>query len=486
MKPNFSKLRKNFSPASYLPKTQKSLKEKTETSPPPNSRTDLKQQSALDHVQRNSSTRRLNNLIADRDKALAFLTKSQIAIKRSEEQINAVYQQLASISRGTSSAIGEIFFNNLAQCPASAFNVRWAFVGRLIDSYHKKVHMAPLWDGKEFHNSIIYDLKHTPCENVVGKVTCFYPRKVQSLFPHDTMLKEYGIESYFGIPITSSSGKPLGVLAVMDNKPMERTENFETIMQIFGARCSSEIERFETELALIGKSIELEKSNQALKDFVSIASHDLQSPLRKIISFCSRLRSKGANFTPDSLGYLDRTQKVAWRMQELLSDLLLFSQVSAQTEPFQKANLKIILNDVLESLDTPLFEFKDNVEIGPLPKVEANVPQMRQLFQNLITNAFKFHKKGVPPHVTIEGRQKNQELWEISVRDQGIGLPEKHRDRIFRPFEKLHGNSEYEGTGMGLAICKKIVERHGGTITVESQPDHGACFIFTLRQSIPS
>jgi len=173
-------------------------------------------------------------------------------------------------------------------------------------------------------------------------------------------------------------------------------------------------------------------------------------------------------------------------MQELLDDLLLYSQVSMQAGLLQNTNLEIILTDVLEDLDLPHYKFPENIKIGSLPKIEANASQMRQLFQNLISNAIKFQKKEMPLRIEIQGKRIDNKLWQIFVRDQGIGFDEKHLERIFRPFERLHGINEYEGTGMGLAICKNIVEGHGGTITAESQLGHGACFMFTLPAKVAS
>jgi two-component system sensor kinase FixL len=177
---------------------------------------------------------------------------------------------------------------------------------------------------------------------------------------------------------------------------------------------------------------------------------------------------------------LERIQKTAHRMQVLLDDLLLYSQVSVQTESLQNTNLEITLIYVLEDLNLPPGKFPDNIKIGFLSKIEANASQMQQLFQNLISNSIKFQKKGMPLRIEIQGRLIDNELWQIFVKDQGIGFDEKNLDRIFRPFERLHGVNKYEGIGMGLAICKNIVEGHQGTITAESKLGHGACFIFTL------
>jgi signal transduction histidine kinase len=226
---------------------------------------------------------------------------------------------------------------------------------------------------------------------------------------------------------------------------------------------------------------ELKRSNQDLQDFASIASHDLQEPLRKVIMFGSRLNTQfSGEMDAKALGYLERMSDAASRMQSLINELLLFSRVGSKAEPFKATNLEKTVHEVLSDLEGRLNRSQAKIIIEGLPTVEADEVQMRQLFQNLISNALKFHKKDTPPVVSIKGKVNDSGVCEIEVCDNGIGFDEQYAARIFKPFERLHGRSEYEGTGMGLAICRKIVKRHGGEITVKSRPNEGCEFSVTL------
>ena len=226
----------------------------------------------------------------------------------------------------------------------------------------------------------------------------------------------------------------------------------------------------------------LKKANKELEQFSAIASHDLQEPLRKIIVFGDRL---GETITlQDSEGkqYLERMQKSATRMQLLIDDLLKFAQLKSQFEPFKAVNLNTIVQDVLIDLESRIHKSKGIVVIEELPILDADPAQMHQLFLNLIGNALKFHRKGVIPKITVRSFHEENSHYMISVIDNGIGIDQAHLERIFRPFERLHGRSEYEGTGMGLSICDKIVSHHGGKIIVTNNEEAGVTFTITLPE----
>ncbi|HEX8169984.1 MAG TPA: ATP-binding protein [Thermoanaerobaculia bacterium] len=224
----------------------------------------------------------------------------------------------------------------------------------------------------------------------------------------------------------------------------------------------------------------LEQSNRELEDFAYVASHDLQEPLRKIQAFGDLLKSKHAAALPEQAGdYIDRMQSAARRMQILINDLLSFSRVTTKAQPFVRVDLAAIARDVAKDLELRTQESGGRLEIGPLPAIEADPLQMRQLLQNLAANALKFHRPGVPPHVRIDGTVENGNC-RLTVADNGIGFEEKYAERIFTMFERLHGRAQYEGTGIGLAICRKIAQRHGGEIRAQSRPGEGATFIVTL------
>lgn len=230
----------------------------------------------------------------------------------------------------------------------------------------------------------------------------------------------------------------------------------------------------------------LQRSNRELEQFASVASHDLQEPLRKIQAFGDRLQVRCS----DQLGeqgrdYLARMQSSATRMRSLIDALLTFSRVTSKAQPFVPVNLATVAEEVVSDLEARVQQMNGRVELGELPTLEADPLQMRQLLQNLIGNGLKFARPNQPPVVRVESKMltpENGEIprCEISVRDNGIGFEETYLDRIFELFQRLHGRQEYEGTGMGLAICRKIVERHGGEITARSAPDEGATFLVTL------
>jgi len=230
---------------------------------------------------------------------------------------------------------------------------------------------------------------------------------------------------------------------------------------------------------------QLEQSNRELQDFAYVASHDLQEPLRKIVVFGERLKEKcGETLEGEPRDYLERMQKAAARMQTLINDLLTFSRVTSKAHPFLPVDLNKIAHEVAGDLEARIEQVKGQVEIGKLPVIDADELQMRQLLQNLIGNALKFRRPEVPPVVkvaveTIAG-DSGQKLCQLTVSDNGIGFDEKYLDRIFTVFQRLHTRGEYEGTGMGLAIVKKIALYHGGSITASSKPGHGATFIVTL------
>lgn len=252
----------------------------------------------------------------------------------------------------------------------------------------------------------------------------------------------------------------------------------------------TERKRAEEDLRLF--ATKLEQSNRELQDFASVASHDLQEPLRKIQAFGDRLKIKcGDSLSETGRDYLERMQNAAHRMQILINDLLTFSRVTTKAQPFVAVDLNRVVRDVVSDLEVRIEQTGGRIEVGELLTIDADPLQMRQLFQNLIGNALKFRRPEAPPVVRVScGRVKRNDessvatcggdLCRITVEDNGIGFDEKYLDRIFTVFQRLHGRQEYEGTGVGLAVCRRIAERHGGDITAKSAPGEGATFTVTL------
>ncbi len=226
---------------------------------------------------------------------------------------------------------------------------------------------------------------------------------------------------------------------------------------------------------------DLERSNEALESFAAIASHDLQEPLRKIISFSDRVKQKVSIEEPER-NYLERIQAATCRMQSFIQNLLEFSKINSKPREFKPVDLNKMISEVLSDLETRIEETKATVDVETLPTILADKFQIRQLFLNLLSNAIKFHQEGTPPKVKIKSQPTPDGFWKISIDDNGVGFDTKHTGTILKPFERLHGRTAYEGSGIGLAICDKIVERHGGFIDIESEPGNGTTFHISLPQ----
>jgi len=230
---------------------------------------------------------------------------------------------------------------------------------------------------------------------------------------------------------------------------------------------------------------DLQRSNSELNQFAGMASHDLHEPLRKIRYFSDKLEKflNLGNENPGASKWLTKIRNSVDKMQSLIHSLLQLSKVG-QIHPFEQVDLEELVSEVLTDLEPRIRENRGTVHVDSLPTVEADRIQMRQLFQNLISNSIKFHRKEEPPLIHIKASLcKQSNMWKITVQDNGIGFNEKHLSKIFKPFQRLCGKDEFEGNGMGTAICHKIIENHHGAITAQSVPNQGSTFIVKLPKS---
>ena len=227
---------------------------------------------------------------------------------------------------------------------------------------------------------------------------------------------------------------------------------------------------------------ELERANDELQNFAFVASHDLQEPLRKIQAFGERLKARlKDHMDADSLDYMERMLNASIRMRTMINDLLSLSRVTTRGKPFEQVDLDSTARDVVSDLEVTIERASGTMVVDDLPTIQADSVQMHQLLQNLVSNALKFHKANVPPVVRLYSHcQEETGHVNIFVEDNGIGFDEQYLDRIFQPFQRLHGRTEFEGSGIGLAVCRKIAERHSGFITARSVPGEGSTFIVTL------
>jgi two-component system sensor kinase FixL len=352
--------------------------------------------------------------------------------------------------------------------------------------------------------------------NRAAEQTFGYPReKIIGTKPSDVLFApsmELGekerIERYLSAGEGSLLGKRVEVTAVRANGETFPAEMAMTISQEHGApvmsffiRDISARKKAETEQARY--AAELERSNNDLEQFAYMASHDLQEPLRKIRTFSDRLLMKQVDkLDQEGRECLDRMHNAAARMQSLIDGLLALSRVTTKGQKLETVDLAQVAAEVVSDLEVQIKQAGGQVEVGKLPSVQADPLQMRQLFQNLIGNGLKFHRVAEPPVVKISGRyvhgRENRkssrtvdEHCRIIVEDNGIGFDEKYCARIFGIFQRLHPRDVYEGTGIGLAICRRIVEQHGGTITAQSTPGKGSTFevilpVVPLKRKIES
>lgn len=246
-------------------------------------------------------------------------------------------------------------------------------------------------------------------------------------------------------------------------------------------------------------SDELSRSNRELEDFAFVASHDLQEPLRKIRAFGNRLESGYADVIDDrGRDFLNRMLNAAERMSMLISDLLAFSRVSTRGKEFSDVDLNLVINSVIDDLEIAIDEKSAQVNVDPMLTIRGDKSQLEQLFLNLLSNALKFQREGVTPLINIalttpddndlkDILQVDDYEWiKITIQDNGIGFEQTFAEKIFAPFQRLHGRSEYKGTGIGLAVCRRIVERHNGYIDAQSTPDVGTTFTIIIpKNSVP-
>lgn len=312
-------------------------------------------------------------------------------------------------------------------------------------------------------------------------------------------LLEAGYLRYEDLTIETADGRSLSVEFVSNVYLVENR-------QVIQCNVRDITERRKVERTLQLYVQRLEWSNRELQEFAYIASHDLQEPLRAIQAFGERLKTKnGEALSAEGAEYLERMQGAAGRMRILIHDLLAYSRVTSKARPFVHVALADVAKAVIVDLAHTLEEVAGVVEVGPLPELKADAAQMRQLLQNIIANALKFHQEDIAPVIRITAQPlpereisiddtdaallfsgaKAPERIQILVEDNGIGFNQKYAERIFAPFQRLHSQRKYQGTGIGLAICRKIVERHHGSITAISQPGQGTTIVITLPQNPP-
>ncbi|OIB57822.1 MEDS domain-containing protein [Natrialba sp. SSL1] len=289
----------------------------------------------------------------------------------------------------------------------------------------------------------------------------------------DEIHQEQGLSCYLGTKVLNGS-TPYGTLWVGSTTPRDRafTDTERTFLELMGQWVSYEIEREYREQAL-------EESNERLEQFAYAASHDLQEPLRMVSSYLRLIERQYSDaFDEEGEEFLTFAVDGADRMREMIDGLLAYSRVETRGDPFEAVDLDPILEDVLADLQLQISDTNAEITAEKLPPVEGDGNQLRQVLQNLLENAITYSGES-SPRIHLEANRRKQD-WVLSVHDNGIGIEQANQERIFDIFDRLHSREEYEGTGLGLALCQRIVERHDGELWVDSEPGNGSTFSFTL------
>ena len=296
------------------------------------------------------------------------------------------------------------------------------------------------------------------------------------------VLGEPKVIFYVGVPLNSSGGFPLGTLCVLDNKPNTLNSDQIEALKILSRQAVNLLELRKANNRLEETMESLRLRNRDLQQFNYITSHDLQEPLRSISNYSAYL-VKNFSTQLDETGKksLNFIMSATQRMSRLINGILDYSQIGQKSE-FNWMDCNQVLNAVLEDLSLKIKESEAQLEIGTLPKIRGRELEIRMLFQNLISNALKFRKPDRPLHIKISA-EREEDKWIFDVQDNGIGIADHHQERIFMIFQRLHTRQEFEGTGIGLANCQKIIETHGGRIWLESTLDQGTTFYFSIPYS---
>ncbi len=413
-------------------------------------------------------------------------------------------QAISSLARATNIRALDSFLEESARALSTLYGTKYAFIGRLMADERSIKTLVVLKEGKVIPN-FIYSLDDTPCAKVIEKQAALISKNACGLYPKDELLLQMKVESYFGVSMIAEN-KKMGLVVLLDDQPLEVEEWAESILELFANRLAVEIERYEVTQKLKANqehleqlvqqrtqlieeqshiikqnNIDLEEANKEMKSFCYSVSHDLRAPLRGISGF-SDVILEDYEDKLDELGkeYLNRIKDSTTNMASLIDGMLQLSRVSHyQEEGKETINLSVLAEELMMSFLSVEKDRAVNVTIQENLEVEADRSLVIILLQNLLGNAWKYTSKINNAKIEFaQERIKDKNVFVI--RDNGAGFDMTHAEILFEPFKRLHGESEFSGSGIGLATVKKIVDLHGGTIWGESLEQSGATFYFTL------
>jgi len=413
-----------------------------------------------------------------------------ITVFQNVTQRTRVEDSIKALARSSSVLVYEEFLREAVRSLAQVYHSKFAFIGRLLPD-KQRVKTLVVWGGEGYVENFVYELKGTPCKDIMDFSKELIPSDAWKLYPDDALLKQMGVESYFGAPLLSSKNELLGLISVMDTKPMELENWVEPILGLFAARIAAEIERqdINEELELHRHHLEdlvsqrtakMDQLNRELESFSYSVSHDLRAPLRSISGFTQALMEDyGEQFDAEGQDYLNRVCNGANRMSGLIDDLLDLSRVTRSETDMQRVDLSLLTGSVVRDLREREPGRQVTIKIQDNMQVVADKHLLRILLDNLIGNAWKYTSRSQDARIEI-GSVANDELETYFIRDNGVGFDMKYAGKLFGAFQRLHQKGEFEGTGIGLATVQRVISHHSGKIWAEAEPDKGATFFFTL------
>jgi len=391
-------------------------------------------------------------------------------------------------------------FRPLTRYLAGVLKAEFVCVVRLDAAATTATTLALFVDDADQEN-VSFPLAGTPCAEVAEGECVIFPRDVALHFPEDPKLRQFGANGYIGVSLWGAEGKTIGLIAAMSRQPLVETKLAESILKLVGVRVEGELERelmveslrrSESQLAVLNAELEanverrtadLKVINEELESFSYSVAHDLRAPLRAIGGFSAMvlMRNEGV-LDETSAGHLSRIQTNAERMAELIDDLLNLTRVSRQQIHRIDFNLSAAAEKIGAALAEAEPQRRVELVIEPGMKVHADPGLVRVLLDNLIGNAWKFTASANPARIEVGSIQEGGETVYF-VRDNGAGFDMAYANKLFAPFQRLHGREEFEGTGIGLSIVRRVAMKHGGGVRAEGSVGSGATFYFTLGMS---
>lgn len=438
----------------------------------------------------NSIASKVENSVTVISKVITPEKNAEFHLKKLNEQLtakNKAFEEriLQEFSDSFSSfKTGQDFFDSLVIELSQKTEMDYVLLGEVVhDDDGKSIKCFSVAEKGKLANNIKYKIDNGPCQKILKGTPYMQTHAIQELFPESKFLVDLDAEGYLGYPLFNQNKKCIGLISVLHHSKIENLSYVNSFVHIASKRIELELQRQINENILEEKNRELKYNNRELQSFNYIASHDLQEPLRKIQLFTGRiLEQDEKNLSDLSVKYFNTVRNAAGRMQNLIQALLTYSTSDAKGMDFKSTNLNSIIEEIKIDLEEKILSSNATIISDNLPKLSVIPLQFHQLLQNLIANGIKYQKPDLNPIITItaekvvDEQDSTRQLWKICVSDNGIGFDQQYESKIFELFQRLHGKNEYEGTGIGLAICKKIVQNHKGYIKVNSEVGKGSNF----------